>query len=236
MTSLSHPAIRYRVPDKPYVVLKRADIEAVVADNRPVDDAILPKHRAGYSGIASLKHAERRENLFVPLFSGLNYEHIHDGTFQSWDVFFEPRRAAMELRVVDSATAELYQKSTPTCGLESCHRYHLLEDGTIEMTVEYVPRQRSFKHGYFGVFYACYIHQPESLDIHFKERHGQYVPRRRAEAEDRSFGSGQPRCGRLNRSRPPLTRGMVPHSRSGRAIFGGSSPRDCQSWPPGRRW
>jgi hypothetical protein len=181
LTSLSNPAIRYRVPDKPYVVLKRADVEAVVADNRPVDDAILPQHRAGYSGIASLKHAQRRENLFVPLFSGLNYEHIHDGTFQSWDVFFEPRRASMELRVVDSATAELYQKSTPTYGLESCHRYHLLENGTIEMIVEYVPRQRSFKHGYFGVFYACYIHQPESLDIHFKgypdnqPRAGQWV-------------------------------------------------------------
>ncbi len=132
LTSLSDPAVRYRLADKPYVVLKRSEIEAVIADNRPVDDAVLPGHRRGYSGIASLKHARRRENLFAPPFAGLNLEHIHDGAVQPWDVLFEPRRAPMELRVVDSSTAELCQKPTPHYGLESCLRYHLLEDGAIE--------------------------------------------------------------------------------------------------------
>lgn len=51
-TSLSNPQLVYSVPDKPYVVLKRADVEAVVVDNRAVDDGVLPGHRAGYSGIA----------------------------------------------------------------------------------------------------------------------------------------------------------------------------------------
>jgi hypothetical protein len=36
LTSLYNRAIRYRVPEKPYVVLKRADVEAVVVDNRAV--------------------------------------------------------------------------------------------------------------------------------------------------------------------------------------------------------
>lgn len=80
LTTLSDPSISYRVPGEPYVVLKRANVEAVVADNRAVDDDVLPGHRAGYSGVASLKHGRRPENLFVPSYAGLNFEHIHDGT------------------------------------------------------------------------------------------------------------------------------------------------------------
>jgi len=168
LTTLSDPSIEYRVPEKPYVILRRADVEAVVVDNRPVDDAVLPGHYGGYSGIASLKHAERADNLFVPLFAGLNFEHIHDGTVQDRQVLFEPRNWPMELRAIDEHTAELYQKPTPHYGLESCLRYRMLEDGTIEMTLECIPRERSFTHGYVGLFWASYIDQPESLDIHFK--------------------------------------------------------------------
>jgi len=168
LTTLSDDSIRYSVPAKPYVILKRGDIEAVVVDNRAVDDDVLPGHRAGYSGIASLKHTHRQENLFVPSYAGLNFEHIHDGTKRDRRVLFEPRNAPMELRVVDQFTADLYQKPTPTWGLESCLRYRLLDDGTIEMTLECIPRRRTFQHGYVGLFWASYIHQPESLDIHLK--------------------------------------------------------------------
>ena len=109
LTTLSNPEIRYTVPDKPYVVLKRAGIEAVIVDNRAVDDTVLPGHRAGYSGVASLKHTRRKQNLFVPHYAGLNFEHIHDGTVQERRILFEPRNAPMELRVIDPYTAELYQ-------------------------------------------------------------------------------------------------------------------------------
>ena len=66
LTSFTNPAIRYSVPEKPYVVLRRGEVEAVVVDNRAVDDGVLPGHRAGYSGLAALRHTRRRENLFVP--------------------------------------------------------------------------------------------------------------------------------------------------------------------------
>jgi hypothetical protein len=169
-TSLSDKSIRYTVPKKPYLVLRRAGVEAVIVNNEAVDDDVLPGHRAGYSGVGSLKGAGLKENLFVPAYAGLNFEHIHDGTVQDRKVLFEPRNAPMQLRRVDEHTAELYQAPSPHYGLESCLRYHMLDDGTIEMTLECIPRRKTFANGYVGLFWADYIHKPESLDIHFKGR------------------------------------------------------------------
>jgi hypothetical protein len=167
-TTLSDAALRFRVPDKAYVVLKRGGIEAVVVTNEAVDDAVLPGHRAGYSGLASLKGAGRAANLFVPSYAGLNFEHIHDGTVQVPRVLYEPRHAPMQLRVIDEHTAELYQGPTPHFGLESCLRYRLLDDGAVEMTLECIPRKKAFRNGYVGLFWASYINRPQSTDIHFK--------------------------------------------------------------------
>ncbi len=86
VTSLANAPVHYTVPDKAYVVLKRGDVEAVVVDNRAVDDAGLPGHRAGYHGLASLKHSKQPRNLFLPAYAGLNFEHIHDGTVQAREV------------------------------------------------------------------------------------------------------------------------------------------------------
>lgn len=166
-TTLSDPSIQYRVPEDHYVVLRRGDIEAVIVDNEPVDDAVLPSHRGGYSGIGSLKHAQRPENLFVPFYAGLNFEHIHDGTNQDRKVLFEPRNWPMQLRMINAHTVELYQSPTPNWKLESCTRYELFADGTIEMTFECIPRAATFRNGYIGLFWASYIHQPESTAIHF---------------------------------------------------------------------
>ncbi len=168
LTTLSDPLLRYRVPEKPYQILKRAGITAIIVDHREVNDDVLPGHRAGYSGVGSLTSDKRKENHFVPAVSGLNFEHIHDGTKQDRNLLFEPRNVPMELRVIDEFTAELYQAPTPFWGLESCHRYRLLPDGAIEMTFECIPRRATFKNGYIGLFWASYINQPESLDIHFK--------------------------------------------------------------------
>jgi hypothetical protein len=168
LTTLSDPSLRYRIPEKPYQILKRAGLTAVIVDNQAVDDAVLPGHRAGYSGVASLTSEMLPSNFFVPAVSGLNFEHIHDGTTQDRKILFEPRHHPMELRVLDEFTVELYQTPTPTWGLESCHRYHLLPDGAIELTFECIPRRATFKNGYIGLFWASYIHQPESLDIHFR--------------------------------------------------------------------
>jgi hypothetical protein len=176
ITTLANSSVSFKAADQSYVILKRGDITAVVADNRAVDDDVLAGHRAGYSGIASLTHRIRSENLFVPSVAGLNFEHILDGTIQEREVLFEPRHFPMELRIIDEHTAELYQAPSPHYGLESCLRYRLLDGGAIEMTLECIPRRRSFRHNYIGLFWASYIHQPESLDIYFKKFRANQAP------------------------------------------------------------
>jgi len=156
--------------DKPYVVLEHGDVRAVIVNNEPVGDKVLPGHRGGYSGVASLTHRTRDKNLFVPFYAGLNFEHIHDGTNQPRDILFEPRRAPMQIKRIDEYTAELYQPPTPHWQLESWLRYRLLEDGVIELTLECTPLARTFKNDYIGLFFASYIDKPESLDIHFMGR------------------------------------------------------------------
>lgn len=169
-TTLSQPEAKFTLPERHYVVLKASGVEAVIVDNSAVDDETLPGHRAGYSGMASLKHAKQPQNLFVPAYAGLNFEHIHDGAARDRQILFEPRHAPMELRLIDKRTVELYQAPSPHFGLESCQRFEMLPDGVIELTVECIPRRKIFQNGYIGMFWASYIRQPESLDIHFRGR------------------------------------------------------------------
>ena len=99
-------------------------------------------------------NTKREENLFKRSLGGLNFEFIHDGTVRDRSVLLEPRKALMQLRRIDQHTAELCQGPTPYWGLESCSRFHLLPDSTIEMTFECIPHKRSFKNGYIGLFWA----------------------------------------------------------------------------------
>jgi hypothetical protein len=166
-TSLDNAQITFTIPVKPYVVLRRGELEIVVVDNRAVEDDVLPKHRAGYAGLGAIRHRQQPRSLFVPTFAGLNLEHIIDGSKQSDEVLFEPRKVPMQLRKVNDHVAELWQAATPHYGVESCHRFEMLDDGTIEMTFECVAHRKTWVHDYLMFFWASYIDQPESLDIHF---------------------------------------------------------------------
>ena len=168
-TTLSNPSIRFTRPAKPYVVLKRAGVEAVIVDNSAVDDEVLKGHRAGYSGLALLRRDGHPRNLFVESYAGLNFEHILSGVApKDSREQFEPRRHPMELRSINANAVELCQTPTFLHSLESCQRYELLADGTVQLTIEVAARKPSFPNGYINLFWASYIQQPESLDIHFR--------------------------------------------------------------------
>src|SRR4051794_12840048 len=155
VTSLTNKSVAFSVPKEPFVVLKRGDIAATVVDNDAIEVPGLAPRRRGYSGVAVLKRGNQDNNPFFPV--GLNFEHIHDGTLAVDKERFEPRAFPMELRKIDEHTVELYQAPTPNWKLESCGRYQILEDGTIEYTFECISRAELFKNKYIGLFWASYI-------------------------------------------------------------------------------
>lgn len=167
VTSLTDPEVSFETLDTHEVVLQRGDVTAVVVDNEALPER---GHLGGYSGLASLTHQDREANVFVPAYSGLNFEHIHDGTTQGLVEPFEPRRFPMQLRRIDEHTVELYQAPTGNWQLESCARFHMLEDGFLEYTFECIPRSGAFAQEYIGLFWASYIEQPESKKVHFRGR------------------------------------------------------------------
>jgi hypothetical protein len=168
VTSLTNSSVKYTVPTEHFVVLQRGGVTAIVVDHTTIDPPMRRRRYGQLSGVVSLLRSGQPENLYN--LAGLNFEHIHDGTLAVKRDIFEPRTTPMELRKVDEHTVELYQSPTPYWKLESCGRYHLLADGTIEYTFECIPRADVFKNGYIGLFWASYVFTPEDRAIHFLGR------------------------------------------------------------------
>ena len=129
-TSFLDGRVRFTVPDKPYVVLRYGPLEAVVVDNRAVDDEVLPGHRAGYHGLGSRKHEKQRRNRFEPSYAGLNFELIHDGTVQ-------------DNKILGELLAPFFQPPPELAGKFGAYRSPLIfEDGTPVRSAADWPRRR----------------------------------------------------------------------------------------------
>ncbi|MBI2193427.1 MAG: hypothetical protein HYU36_15740 [Planctomycetes bacterium] len=63
--------------------LKNSSFLAFIADNEPPGI-----HRAGYNGVASMIPMSSDNNLFVPLFAGLDYETISLSGNRRKETFF----------------------------------------------------------------------------------------------------------------------------------------------------
>lgn len=139
-------------------------LECIIGDN-----AELGVHSARYNGIFQIVTPEQPDSPFVPAYAGLNLEHYFDARPRPADndVFFEPRVAPMTYRRIDDRTAELYQPPTPFYGVESWTRFVLEEPWYIDMNYRCIPRKEVFEGGFFGVFWASYIHAPLDKSIYF---------------------------------------------------------------------
>ncbi len=146
-----------------HTTLKAGELAAVVGDN----SASVP-HRTGYNGVWSLQHRAGTRSLFVPSYAGLNLEHIVTGEhLEDSRTFFEPRNAAMSLKQISEAEAELYQPPTPTFHLESWTRFQLVAPHYLDMSFLCVAHRPVFSRGYLGLFWASYINAPTDKSIYF---------------------------------------------------------------------
>ena len=146
-------------------IIESQSLRAVIADNASYGK----DHRQGYSGISEFYHGGSKRTLFVPAYSGLNFEHIFNGDSNSygWDIF-EPRIAPVKLSRLEEKKVELFQKRTANWPLQTRLTYELTSEDTIEMRARFRPLRDAWKkHGFIGVFFASYIHAPEDMAIHF---------------------------------------------------------------------
>jgi len=149
--------------------LRSDDLRALIVDNGAHRLEEGSEHRAGYSGVAELYHGGSPWNLFVPAYSGLNFEHIWSGASSSypWDIF-EPRKSPMALRRLSERRVELRQERTQNWPLESVLTYEIAGADALDFTLRCTPRADAWKkHGYIGLFFASYIQKPEDMAIHF---------------------------------------------------------------------
>jgi hypothetical protein len=147
------------------LTVQNGDLKSVFVDNTE----IRPAHRGGYNGIAQLLHAREDSALFVPAFAGFNLEHIFGG--DSLRQLFEPRLHPMTLYRKTDDEVLLYQQPTPLSAVESLTSFKVVKPHYIDVTFECILHEPEFfTHGYAGLFWASYIHDPDDKKVYFKGR------------------------------------------------------------------
>ena len=161
---LSLPGTPKTMAETDYATLQSGELTCTIGNNAAKGD-----HRAGYNGVFELTSIHQSENLFVPLYAGLNLEHVFDGSNRGHDrdIFFEPRVAPMEFEQLDSTTVVLRQAALPTWKVESETTFRLVEPYYLDVKFKCIPHEDLFEGGAFGLFWASYINAPLDKSIYF---------------------------------------------------------------------
>ena len=146
-----------------HVELQNRSFTCILGDNAEHED-----HRAGYNGVWSLVPEGMMSSLFVPGIAGLNLEHY----FDAWrdgdrSVLFDPRVSPMKLERPRRNRVRLIQAATEIWGVESVTDLTVRQPDVIDLDFRCIPRKDVFHNGMLGVFWASYMHHPESKSIHF---------------------------------------------------------------------
>jgi len=144
------------------VRLETSELVMGVADNEPFGE-----HRAGYHSLALMRHRSHEENLFVPAYCGVWFEHVVDGQRDDREWYFEPRRAQVELSSPAPGAACLHWPELPLWGLEARMEYRAVEPHFVDLTLAFTPRRRVALGPFLGFFFASYINHPEDMAIYF---------------------------------------------------------------------
>ncbi len=148
--------------DDATVTLKEGMLEAVLVTN-----AATNWHGAGYNGMARLLHKDQGDPLFIPFYSGINFEHIFDGR----EAGFAPRGGKLSLWRYGGSSVGIH-RAAADCpwGLESMTRFTLVAPHYIDVEFTAVPTQTRFANDYIGMFWASYINNPSDRAIYFLGR------------------------------------------------------------------
>ena len=144
------------------VTLKEGVLEAVLATNEKTD-----WHGGGYNGMARLAHKDQGDPLFIPFYSGFNFEHVFDGQ----DAGFSPRGGKLSLWRFGPGSAGIY-RAAADCpwGLASMTRFTLVAPHAIDVDFTAVPTLAKYANDYIGMFWASYINNPRDRAIYFLGR------------------------------------------------------------------
>jgi hypothetical protein len=140
-------------------------LKVVIANN----EAYGEFHKKGYSGVSELyiKNQDGK-NFFVPLYAGLNYEHIFSGDSATYDWnAYETRITPMKLVRLSDKKVELQQLRTKNWPLKSSISYELVGN-SIDFVFSAKPLADIWtKNNYIGIFFASYINTPPLKGINF---------------------------------------------------------------------
>jgi hypothetical protein len=149
-------------------MLETSAFTAFVADN-----AAAGIHREGYNGIASLVPKATGNNIFVPVYCGLNYECTWlEGVEQTYEETFEPRRRAMEIAAADAGSVTLYQGETAFKGIEAEITFRVEEPWYLHQRVRIAFHKALAKGRRFTSLWASYLHAAPNRNVYLKRGGG----------------------------------------------------------------